>query len=186
MERHVIWSYGISRTSSVAGNCKGIYDLIVQYGAAALHNSSFGTWKYSSIDTALAGFYDRGYDESTDLVILCGSTAVRATGYWNQSAIRVDRSDTTRGQRATHILSSMNQLVPLIPVAGLGNRFIICSLDKIAVRFVDTMLAYDIKLGEAGNDFAARRFISEFTVELHDADSAFYLAEGVNFVFPED
>jgi hypothetical protein len=190
-ERHILWSRGVARagsagTQTAAGTCKGIVDLIEQYGSASLQTTDFGTWKYTAIDEVLCDFWDRGYDDSTDLVILIGATGVRATGYWNQSAIRTTTSDTTRGMRATHILSGMGHLVPMIPVAGLGDRFIVCPLEKIALRYVDTMLAYDIKLGEAGNDFAARRFISEFTVELHDADKAFYLGEGVDYVFPED
>jgi len=190
MERHVLWSYGTTRSNSagteVAGNCKGIMDLIKQYGSASMQAASFGAWKYSAVDNVLMLFYDMGYGDANDLVCLIGAEGVQATAYWNQSAMRTTFSETTRGLRATHIQSTMNQTVPLIPVAGLGNRFIICPLEKLAVRFVDTLLAYDIKLGEGGNDYAARRFISEFSMEAHDVNKCFYLAEGVTYSIPED
>jgi len=186
-ERHVLWTAGVDRSAGVLGSCKGIVDLIRLNGSSYI-NASFGTWKYSTIDAVLTAFYDRGYDEDSGLAILIGRAGITATAYFAQSAIRVDRSDTTRGYRATHIQSTMNQIVPLIPVAGLGDRFIVCPIeDKLTLRYVDPLLAFDIPLGEAGNDFAARRFISEFSLEMHDAVAgAFYLGEGVTYVVPED
>jgi hypothetical protein len=184
-ERAILWNSEVARSSGVIGSCAGIVDLISQHGSAYT-KADFGQWKYSAIDAVLCGFYDRGYDDG--LVILCGREAITATAYFNQSAVRTDRTDTTRGLSATHIQSTMNQLVPMIPVAGLGDRFIVGQLEeKAVIRYVDTLLAYDIPLGQAGNDFAARRFISEFSLELHDAASgAWYLAEDVHYVVPED
>jgi hypothetical protein len=190
-ERHLIWSAGVSRSNTDSaeeqGSMKGLIDLIDQYGSATMTNSTFGTFTYGKWDNVMKLFEDKGYDSGTDLVMLVPSIGKQAAAYIHESALRGNyASETTRGLTADHLLSTFGHLIPIIPVANIGNRFLIFPLEKVALRFVDTLLVYDTILGQGGNDYAMRRWISEGTLEAHDCADCFYMAEDVTFVVPED
>jgi hypothetical protein len=188
-ERHLVWSQGVTRANSPAqqGSMKGLIDLIDQYGDASMINSTFGTFTYGKWDNVMKKFYDAGYGEDSDLVMLVPSVGKQAAAYIHESALMGNySSETTRGLVADHLLSTFNHRIPIIPVANIGNRFLIFPLEKLALRFVDTLLVYDTILGQGGNDYAMRRWISEGTLEAHDCSTCFYMAEGVTYVVPED
>lgn len=191
-ERHMVWSQGVNRSNTGSaeeqGSMKGLVDLIDQYGDSTnMIDSTFGTFTYGKWDAVMKKFYDKGYGEDNDLVMLVPSAGKQAAAYIHESALRADySSETTRGLVADHLLSTLGQLVPIIPVANIGARFIIFPLEKLALRFVDTLLVYDTVLGHGGNDYAMRRWISEGTLEAHDCSDCFYMAEAVDYVVPED
>lgn len=188
MERHVVWAAATTRATSVPGTCNGIVQLKKTNGASTLYDTGFGNFTYKKFDDIMLDFAEGGYGPETDLVMIAPFVAKQAAAYIHESAFRANyASETTRGLMADTLISTQGHRVPILPIAGMGDRFMILPLEKVAVRFVEdsTMIALDIPYGEAGNDFAARRFISEFTVELHNAATAVYLAEDVDFVVPE-
>jgi hypothetical protein len=190
-EKHMVWSVGVTRTNTATteqGSMMGLVDLVDQYGDSTnMIDSDFGTFTYGKWDNIMKKFYDNGYGEDSDLVMLVPSIGKQAAAYIHSSALMGNySSETTRGLVADHLLSTFNHKIPIIPVANIGNRFMIFPLEKVALRFVDTLLVYDTILGQGGNDYAMRRWISEGTMEAHDLADCFYMAENVTFVVPED
>lgn len=184
-EGHMIWSRGVTRDSTHPGSCKGILQLVRDNGSATLNNASFGDFTYAKWDAVLNTFYDNGHGEDSDLVMLCPAVARTSAAYIHESMFKADyMSETTRGLRADTLISTQGHRIPMIPVAGIGNRFVIGALSKVMLRYVDTLLVYDQPLGWGLKDKVARRYISEFTVELHDASTDWMLAEGVNYPIP--
>lgn len=184
-EGHMIWSRGVTRDSTHPGSCKGILQLIRDASGNTLNNAAFGDFTYAKWDAVLNDFYDIGHGEDSDLVMLCPAVARTSAAYIHESMFKADYlGETTRGMRADTLVSTQGHRVPMIPVAGIGNRFVIGPLSKVMLRYVDTLLVYDQPLGWGMQDRSARRYISEFTVELHEASTDWMLAEAVNFPIP--
>jgi len=142
-----------------------------------------GTGKF---DDAIKTLWENGYDEGTPLVLLVPATGKQFCAYIHESAARAPyASFSTKGMQATHLQSTLGHTVPIIANSHLqSDEFMLLNLDLITVRFVDTMLAYDLPLGEAGTDAAKRRFISEFSLEMHNADKAHWYQTGVTYTRP--
>ena len=186
MEETVIWSKEAIRTTGpLYGSTAGIKDLIIDR-AGSNYVTTAAQFSYEVFDDACKTLWENGYDEGTPLVLLVPATGKQYCAYIHESAARAPYdSFATKGLKATHLVSTFGHEVPIIANSHLqSDEFMILNLDLITVRFVDTMLAYDLPLGTAGTDMAARRFISEFSLEMHNADKAHWYQLGTTFTRP--
>ncbi len=186
MEEHLIWGGGQQRASTpVPGSMSGIQDLIVDRGGSNVQTST-GAFSYEVFDDAMKTLWTNGYDAGTPFILIVPAAGKQYAAYIHESAMRAPYdSFATRGMKATHLVSTFGHEVPIIPSSKIQtDEFYILNMDLMAVRFVDTMLAYDLPLGTAGADKHARRFISEMSLELHNADKAHWYANGVTYTRP--
>jgi len=175
----------VVRSSSAYGSFYGVRDLIVNGGGSNVDTTS-EEFTYEVFDDAMKLLWENGYDDNTQFVMLVPSAGKQTVGYIHESALRgAYGSETTRGMMATHLLSNYGHEVPVIPSTVIGtDEFYILNLDLITVRFMDTLLAYDVPLGTSGSDKMSRRFITEFSLELHNRDTAHFMATNKTFSRP--
>jgi hypothetical protein len=186
MEETVFWSKNAARVSTpVYSSVAGVKDIIIDR-AGSNYVTTAAAFSYEVFDDAIKGLWENGYDEGTPLVLLVPAAGKQYAAYIHESAARAPYdSFSTKGMKATHLVSTLGHEVPIVATNNLqSDEFMILNLDLITVRFVDTMLAYDIPLGEAGTDAAKRRFISEFSLEMHNADKAHWYQTGVTYTRP--
>jgi hypothetical protein len=186
MERMVIWSANVTRadTVNVYGSFSGVKDFILDNNSALNYNASFGAFSYAAWDDVVKILWENGYPDGK-FVMLLPATGLQQCAYIHESAFRGDyRGEMVRGLRTTALASTLGPEIPLIPCSSLqSDEFLILDLSRLKVRFMvgRELVGMDIPFGEAGADYQARRFISELSLEMHNASDAHYWARGVTF-----
>jgi len=189
LERMVIYSAGVTRadTVNIYGSFSGVKDMILDSNAATNYNATFGTFSYSAWDNVIKTLWESGYSDGR-YVMMVPPTGLQQCAYIHESAFRGDyRGELVRGLRATALQSTLGPEIPLIPSTVIQNdEFLLLDLSRIKVRFMvgRELIGMDIPLGDGGNDYRARRLISELSLEMHNASDAHFWARGVNFAVP--
>lgn len=189
MERMTIYSAGVARsdTVNVYGSMSGIKDMIYDNNATTNYDASFGAFSYASWDDVIKTLWSSGYADGR-YVMLLPPAGLQQCAYIHESAFRGDyRGELVRGLRATALQSTLGPEIPLIPSSALQNdEFLLLDLSRIKVRFMvgRELVAMEIPHGNDGNDYRARRLLSEFSLEMHNVADAHFWARGVTFSVP--
>jgi hypothetical protein len=190
LERAVMYSGGAARADTLAGygSFYGIKAMIKQrYDVASAtenYNSAYGTFSYPAWDNTMKFLWKGGY-EGESFVMLVPPEGVQYAAYIDESAMRGNYAgELTRGMQATALKSTLGMQVPLIPCAYLASdEFLVLNLSRIKVRFFlgRELVGIDVPAYDRGDDAIARRFLTEMSLEMHNADTAHYWARGVTW-----
>ena len=185
LERHLVHSRAVARDASNSGSMGGIIDKIEEYGDATAGtgniNASFGVFNYENVDDAIKIMYNAGTAEE-GLTLVGPVNMVQGAAYMQADSQRGQYlGELTRGLQTTAIKSTTGITVPLIPCAHWpADSFALLNFNKIRVRFLRALRGYDMPLGMMGQDFQARRLLTEMSVEIRDvANFGHYFARGI-------
>lgn len=190
LERALIWSQGIARSDAAAGygSMYGIQDYLSTNGTSGVaYNTTFGDFTYANIDTLLKAKWALGYEDA-NFILVVPPDGIRYLAYVDASVMRGDyMGEMTRGMRATTLMSTLGIQVPLVPSSAIdSNSFLLLDMSRLKVHFLTgrELIGMDIPLGQQGNDYIARRLLTEFSLELHEADGPHHYARGVTYTVP--
>ena len=170
-ERSMLMSKAESRSSTVAGMMKGVYDFLDDYESSDWVDASTTTLTESALNDLVSNIWDQG--GSPD-VFFGHKDQIRKFTQWDQARVRTTPDSKLAGHHVTRYLTDIGEEIELIPMRKWPtNVAMVLSLDKIKLRAKKGRKLIMEKLAKVG-DYDRWQMISEYTLECKGYDKGYH------------
>ena len=170
-ERSMLMSKAESRSSTVAGMMKGVYDFLDDYESSDWVDASTTTLTEAALNDLVSNIWDQG--GSPD-VFFGHKDQIRKFTQWDQARVRTTPDSKLAGHHVTRYLTDIGEEIELIPMRKWPtNVAMVLSLDKIKLRAKKGRKLIMEKLAKVG-DYDRWQMISEYTLECKGYDKGYH------------